>query len=148
MKKIFILTALFFFATTLMGCLKFGEDEETTTPTTAQVSRCFSEMYLNPSLELRPLGYKLEGSGIDDGIWFKFETSVDISQIFNSTIVNVSKFERGFTFLHEMKELKWWDVAGKSFLGGQVELPNARYMNVGIEKKGAGYVVYIMWHKT
>ena len=60
MKKTHLLTALLvalFFA----GCLKFGEDEETITPSKAQVDRCRSEMYLNPSAKITPLGFKLEG---------------------------------------------------------------------------------------
>ncbi len=46
-----------------------------------------------------------------------------------------------------MTELKWWDVKGKKLLGGQVELPNTRFMNVGVEKNDDGYLVYIMWHE-
>lgn len=147
MKKLVLLIAIIF-SITLSGCLNFGQDEETTFPTPDQISRCFTEMYLNPDLKLRPLGYKLEGSGIDDGIWFKFETNADISEIFNSIIVDTTKFVQNTPLLYEVKGLKWWDITGKSLLGGQVELPNARYMNIGIEKKENIHVVYIMWHET
>jgi len=131
------------------GCLDFGNNEETTSPTEVQVERCRAEMYINPSIEITTLGFKLEGSGIDDAIWFKFETNImDLHQIFDSNIVDTYKFENNYTSLYEVNGLEWWDVKGKKLIGGQVELPNVRFMNVGIEKKEKGYVVYIMWHET
>lgn len=148
MKKAFLLMLLVpLIAVT--GCLKFGEDEETTTPTTTQVNRCKSEMYLNPSVKITPLGFRLEGSGIDDAIWFKFKTnSTEFSQVFDANIVDITKFKKDFTFPYEMKELDWWDIKGKSLFGAQVSLPNARFMNVGVEETDTGYVIYIMWHET
>ena len=136
-------------ALSFAGCLEFGKDEETIMPTKAQVDRCRSEMYLNPSVKITPLGFKLEGSGIDDAIWFKFKPeSIDLVEIFDSKVVDISKFKNDFTFLPEMKNLKWWDVKGKKLLGEQVSLPNARVMNVGVEKTENGYMIYIMWHET
>ncbi len=150
MRKSYLLIALLpILSFMFTGCLDFGKDEETTSPTKAQVSRCRSEMYLNPSMKITPLGFKIEGSGIDDAIWFKFKTDAsDVDKIFDSKVVNTSKFKDGFTFIHKMDELKWWDVRGKKLLGGQVELPNVRFMNVGIEKNDEGYLVYIMWHEV
>ena len=131
------------------GCLEFGNDEETTSPTKEQVDRCRSEMYLNPSMQITPLGYKLEGSGIDDAIWFKFRTDVsEVKELFDIKVVDTSKFHTGFSFIHDMTKLKWWDVKNNELLGGQVELPNVRFMNVGIEKNNEGFVVYIMWHEV
>lgn len=131
------------------GCLEFGNDEETTSPTKEQVDRCRSEMYLNPSMQITPLGYKLEGSGIDDAIWFKFSTDVsEVKELFDIKVVDTSKFQTGFSFIHDMTKLKWWDVKNNELLGGQVELPNVRFMNVGIEKNNQGFVVYIMWHEV
>ena len=107
------------------GCLEFGNDEETTSPTKEQVDRCRSEMYLNPSMQITPLGYKLEGSGIDDAIWFKFSTDVsEVKELFDIKVVDTSKFQTGFSFIHDMTKLKWWDVKNNELLGGQVELPN------------------------
>jgi len=147
-KKIHLLIALLL-ALSFAGCLEFGKDEETTTPTKAQVDRCRSEMHLAPSAKITPLGLKLEGSGIDDVIWFKFKTSsANLAEIFDSTIVDTSRFANEFTFVHEMNQLKWWDVKGKALFGGQVSLPNARFMNVGVKKTEEGYVIYIMWHQT
>ena len=142
-----IFIGVYIFSSGLAG-LRIGEVEETTTLTEAQISLCKSEMYLNPSSKIVPLGFKLE-SGIDDAIWFKFKTnSTGLSQVFDTTVVDTTKFKKDFTFLHEMKELKWWDVKGKSLLGGQVSLPKARYMNVGVEEIDNGYMIYIMWHET
>ena len=47
-----------------------------------------------------------------------------------------------------MKGRKWWDVKGKNLLGGQVELPNVRFMNVGVEQTENGYMIYVMWHEV
>jgi len=134
--------------TSCAGCLKFGDDEETTSPTSAQVDRCRREMYINPSVELTPLGYKLLGSGIDDAIWFKFPTSsTHLTEVFDGKVVDTAKFETPFTHIR-MKDVKWWDVEGKTLLGAQVSLPNARFMNVGVQKTDAGFVIYIMWTET
>lgn len=131
------------------GCLKFGTDEETTSPTQAQVDRCRSEMYLHPALKIVPLGYKLWGSGIDDSIWFKFKTDTkEMRDMFDATVVDTSKFADGFTFFHETDGPKWWDVKGKKLLGGKAELPNVKVMAVGIEKTEEGSVVYIMWWES
>ena len=148
MKKACLVLLGSLFLISLSGCLDFGEDEETTTPNETQISRCVAEMYLNPSNKITPLGYKLLGSGIDDSIWFKFKTdSTDLSKIFDTTVVDIGKFEDNFTFLSQPKNLDWWDVNGKILLGGQLELPNVRYMNVGTDKTDDGYTIYIMWHE-
>ena len=148
MKNLCLILIGLLLVISLNGCLDFGEDEETTTPNKTQINRCVAEMYINPSIKINPLGYKLLGSGIDDSIWFKFNTeSTDLSQIFDTTVVDVTKFKENFTFLSQPKDLDWWDVKGKSLLGGQLELPNVRFMNVGIDKTGDGYTIYIMWNE-
>jgi len=88
------------------GCLDFGKDEETTSPTKSQVSRCHARMYLNPSIKITPVAFKFLGSGIDDAIWFKFKADVsDLHKIFDSKVVDTSRFKYGFSFIHEMKNL-------------------------------------------
>ncbi len=131
------------------GCLKFGNDEETTTPSAEQVARCRSEMYLHPGLRIRPLGYKLIGSGIDDAIWFKF--GVDTSspaEIFNTNVVDVSGFGDEFELQAPSASCQWWDIGGKKIYGGSVSLPNVRFMNVGIKGDEGEAIVYIMWHEV
>ncbi len=130
------------------GCLDFGDDFETTSPTEQQVSGCRKAMYINTSVNITPLGLYYAGSGIDAAVWYKFRTdTVDVLQIFDTSVVDAAKFQNGFT-LNTKKNVKWWDVKNKDLLGGQVPLPNAKYMNVGIEKIEEGYTVYIMWFET
>lgn len=148
MKKPYTVMTLVLFVIIISGCLGSGRDEGTTMPTESQVNRCLSEMYLNVSAKITPLGFKLE-SGMDDAIWFKFETDADdLSLVFDTTVVDTGKFEENFTFTYEMQGVGWWDVEGKNLLGGQVSLPNARFMNIGVEKIAEGYLIYIMWHET
>ena len=147
-SRVIRLLAGLLMAASLSGCLEYGTDEETASPTQAQVDRCRAEMYLRADLEMTPLGFKLEGSGIDDAIWFKFETPCeDLQAIFDGAVVDTSGFKTGFTFDHAMKDLVWWDVQGRQLVGAQVQLPNARFMNVGVERLERGHVVYIMWHE-
>jgi hypothetical protein len=130
------------------GCLSFGEDEETTAPTKSQVSRCRAEMYLKDTASITPLGFKLEGSGIDNAIWFKFETDADdLAQVFDTTIVDTSKFKENASLM-PLDGAAWWDIEGKNLWGGQVALPYARYMTIGAEKVAGGYVIYIFWNTT
>ncbi len=131
------------------GCLKFGDDEETTAPSADQVARCRAEMYLTPGLKIRPLGYKLIGSGIDDAIWFKFGTDTSsAAEIFRTDIVDVSGFGEALEIQAPASKSDWWDIAGKKIHGGRVSLPNARFMSVGIASSEGQSVVYIMWHET
>jgi hypothetical protein len=106
-------------------------------------------MFLNPSLKIEPLGFRFQGSGIDDSILFKFQTDCsDISQIFDTTKVDVSSFKPNTPYIYPEKHLKWWDVKGKYLLGGQISLPDAKFMNVGLLKTDNGYIVYISWSET
>jgi len=146
MTKTTLFTALLLSALP-SGCLDFGKDEEAQIPTAAQVARCRSVMHLNPDLKIGPLGFRLRGSGIDDAIWFKFKSKASkVAEVFDTAVVDVSEFEDGFTML-PVKGLKWWDVNGKTFLGGEVSLPNVKFMKVGITKTADGLLVYIMWHE-
>lgn len=132
----------------LSGCLSFGSDVETASPSPEQVARCVAEMYINPGVVIRPLGFKLLGSGIDDAIWFKFETTANVQSLFNLKIVDTSGFSESSNQAQDGQGPSWWDLSGKKLLGGQVQLPNARFMNVHIEKKGDRNIVYILWHET
>lgn len=135
----------------LAGCLDFGEDALTTAPTQAQVDRCRAEMFLNPALKITPMGFKLLGTGMDDVIWFKFKTgpgTAGVQGLFDAKAVDTAKFMEGYAFSDATNAPKWWDVKGKTFLGGQVDLPRVKFMHVGIEKQDNHLVVYIMWHEV
>ena len=41
-----------------------------------------------------------------------------------------------------------WDVEGKNLLGGQVALPNARFMTIGAERIEDRYIIYAVWNET
>jgi hypothetical protein len=115
----------------------------TTTPTTATVDYCRTELHLNPSMKITPLGF-MQPFGFDQDILFKFKTdSNDISRIFDASVVDVNRFRENFTFsASEQKEPKWWDVKGKSLLGGSVQFSESSE-NIGIEKQDDGCLVYI-----
>ena len=130
-------------------CLRFGRDEVTTHPTPQQIVKCKKLMYINPVIDIDPIGYKLLGSGIDDAIFFKFRTKAEsIKEIFDSNYVDTSSFSKDFQFIYQDKGLKWWDVTGRKFTGGEISLPNVKYMNVGIQEEDNEYVVYIFWHEV
>ena len=105
-------------------------------------------MYINADVKITPEGFKLT-SGIDDAIWFRFLAHADdIADVFSTEFVDASKFQQGYTFASASMP-SWWDVAQKSLTGGQVSLPNARFMNVGYVDNGDGTLtVYVMWHET
>ena len=147
-RKTLHILACCIFAVLSNGCLDFGDDIQTTTPSKKQIDDCIHRMHLNPSLKIEPVGYMFQGSGIDDAIWFKFYTdSNDIDKIFLKKFVDKAKFKEGFTFSQDRADLKWWGSSNKTFYGAQVELPKSKFMNVGIEKIDDKYAVYIMWHE-
>lgn len=133
----------------LTGCTDFlGTDVTTTQPTQAQLARCRAEMYLQNNLVFQAHGMKLLGSGIDDQKWLKFSCeAADPAQIFQTDIVDVSLFRDGIK-LSPAKDIPWWDVEGRNLFGGQTALPNARFMNVGIDATATGSVVYVTWFDT
>jgi hypothetical protein len=151
MKKLYrVVTLIAILLVTTIGCLdfSFGNDEETATPTESQVNRCRAEMYLKDTANITALGYRLEGSGIDDVIWFKFQTDAkDLAEVFDTAVVDLTQFEENANIM-ALKDVEWWNVEGKNLFGGQVALPNARFMTVGAEQVEGGYVIYIVWNET
>lgn len=144
MKKKFVIFCLM--ALILNGCGLFGPDVVTETPTPEQIARCRAEMYLMADLALEAKGLKIV-EGPDTAMWFKFVVvKQPLDKIFQPEVVDVSKFAPGIRFT-ETTLPAWWDVQGKTFLGGNVALPNVRYMRVGIDEHGEALTVYIMWHE-
>jgi len=132
----------------LSGCLDFGTNIETTSPSAADVERCRAEMYIDPEAGIQPVGFRLISS-LDDAIWFKFVAeTADISTVFRDEIVETSRF--GQTVMSDdPSSPAWWDVSEQSLVGGQVDLPNARFMQVGHVDNGDGTLtVYILWQET
>ena len=94
------------------------------------------------------MGFKLEGSGIDDAIWFKFETDAELANIFDSKMVDAGTFQQRSNSAAGVTGLKWWHLPRKAISSEAIALPNARYMRVHIEKHGTHHIVYIFWHET
>lgn len=139
----------------LIGCLHhapnfldFGPDITTRTPSVAEVQRCRAEMYINPDLEIVPEGCKLT-SGIDAAIWFRFVAKTNnLAKVFRKDKVDTTKFTTS-NDLTGSGLPSWWDVNSKKLAGGQVALPNVRFMNVGyVNNKNGTLTVYVMWHET
>ena len=125
----------------LIGCNLLGVHETTTQRTQAQIARCRAEMYLQNNLVLQAHGMKLLGSGIDDTIWLKFSCkATDPAQIFQTEVVDVSKFYSGFT-IDETTDAPWWDAEGRDLSGGYIALPKARFMDVEIDATDTKSVV-------
>jgi hypothetical protein len=116
------------------GCLDFGKDEETMNPTANQIDYCRKIMHIRSDLKIIPLGYKLIGSGIDTRI---FDSACPFSAEHNGSFV-----------MNKGDGPQWWDVEGTNLTGGQIFLPGAKYMDVGIHKKKKGCTVYIFWFET
>ncbi|MGC9367788.1 MAG: hypothetical protein ACP5FK_12205 [bacterium] len=128
------------------GCLSFGEDVETTEPSPGHISKCRRLMYLRDDLEFQGEGYKIT-HGIDVAVWFKFSTAeTSASEIFIDSIVDIWRFEDSFN-LYPHQDIKWWDVKNKYLYGGVVELPQTKFMSVGMDRNPRGTTVYIFWHE-
>lgn len=144
----------------ITGCqgdfLGYGDDVSTTTPTKEQITYCRSVMYINPGLEIDPLGYCLQ-PGMDDVIRFKFTAKTDDpSLLFDESQVDASRFFSDFrvSALEPKAAESWWDVSAKTLTGGNFTVPppdstGTRGLNVGYVKNGDGTLtVYVLWHET
>ena len=132
----------------ISGCGFTGNKEiETVSPTYEQISTYKKLMHLNDSVKLDALGFKLE-KGIDPLIWFKFKTAKQpLDKVFDKKIVDISKFRKNFKFIYTKTPI-WFDVINKNLIGNQFELPNQRFMDVGIYEDKDFLTIYIIWFKT
>ena len=128
------------------GCLDFGDDIITDSPTADQLAFCETVMHLNEDLRYEPIGFKIIGSGIDDAVWFSFHTDeTDPVSIFDSGFIPVDSL-RGDVDMYSPEDMPlWWDPQGKELAGGVVALDGGRFMTVGIHRKEEGATVYIFW---
>ncbi|MCP4160801.1 MAG: hypothetical protein GY760_12075 [Deltaproteobacteria bacterium] len=122
----------------------YGEEVVTETPTDEQVELCRSNLLIKDSLQIESLGFKSTESENEKALWFKFKTNTkNFTDIFKPEI-ETSGFKSGFS-LTEVEGLEWWKVKDKTFEGGKVTIPYDKSMNVGFEKTGNSYIVYIKW---
>lgn len=131
------------------GCLNFGSDTKTNVPTEEQISQCRALLHLNPDLQIDAKGYAYYGTGIDDLLVFKFETNVTTpDEIFDTEKLDITSLKDNYKLPSKFKDLAWWDIEGKTFYGGQISLPKAKYLEIGIEKTDQGSTVYLFWFEV
>lgn len=131
------------------GCLNFGSDIETNSPTEEQITFCREVMHISDGIDIEPLGIRILGSGIDDAVWFKFETAEsDLSALFDEEFVPADSLEGDVTF-HSGEEMpEWWDAGNRTFTGGTVPLQGGTWITVGFQKEENRTICYVFWHET
>ena len=128
----------------------------TTSPTKDQVAYCRDVMYINPELEIDPVGYSIE-TGMDDVIRFKFIAKTDDPSIlFNPVRIDRKKFVDDFR-LSTMKPQApetWWDLSSQQVTGANFTVPppdskGTRGLNIAYAKNDDGTLtVYVLWCET
>lgn len=148
-----------FFVAGIEGCnLDYipNTDVTTTSPTNEQVQYCRDVMYINPDLEIQPVGYSIR-TGLDDEIRFKFIAQTnDPSQLFDTTHVDSQKFLKEFnpSMLKPEAGEAWWDLSSRQLQGADFIVPppgsqGSRGLNIAYSKNDDGTLtVYVLWHET
>lgn len=114
-----VLTIIAFF-----GC---EMETETSSPNPEQVAYARQFLYINPELNIEPLGY-VEKKGFDYHVRLKFIAKTDDpSFIFDNTEVNSAEFKRNFKLpLPEATiDEPWWDVYDQAVTGGNFCVPKS-----------------------
>ena len=102
-----------------------GGDVSTTTPSKEQVAKCRDVMYINPEIEIKPLGYAIE-TGMDDVVRFKFiAITEDPSTLFDTTQVDATKFAANFnpSSLQSKAAETWSDLSSQTRSGASFSVP-------------------------
>ncbi len=141
------------------GCdftLSGGDDVSTTTPTKEQVAKCRKVMYIDPAVEIEPLGYALD-AGMDDVIRFKFIAKTDDpSMLFDDSQVESTRFKpilKPATFFTAAPET-WWMLSSTASLGAKFSVPppnskGTRGLNIAYTKNDdKTLTVYVLWYET
>lgn len=144
----------------LTGCgISFstsGNDVSTTKPTEEQVAQCRDVMYINPEIEINPVGYALTQS-LDDVIRFKFiALTDDPTTLFDATHVDSTQFAAKFNpyALNPKGNESWWDLSSQELTGANFSVPSpnssgTRGLNVAFtENDDKTLTVYVLWHET
>lgn len=147
---------LFLFAGCGYWFLDYGDAVSTTNPSAEQIAYCRKVMYINPTLDIEPLGFHLQ-PGMDDMIRLKFVAKTsDPAQLFDPAQVDATKFSTSFNLwaLDPHALDNWWDVSSQKLSGGNFSVPppkaqGGRGLNVGYFHNGDGTMtVYVLWHET
>jgi len=132
-----------------IGCLEFGTDVETQSPSEEQLAFCVSAMHLNSSLEYTPVGLKIIGSGIDDAAWFMFTTpETNPAMLFDSCFIPADSLFGRVSFYSPENMPQWWDAGNRTFSGGSIPIEFGRHITAGYRFEEDRMVVYIFWNET
>lgn len=141
MIKIIQSVGLLLMLLSMAGCLDFGDDWNTTTPTTEQRQASLRFVKLDPNdTTLKILGVKYIGSGIDNAIWLKLQVAndTDFLQKYPATPI--------ITTQHEKPDYKeaWWALGSATNVATyQYAVTTHRLAYVWIQQHDDGQVVYI-----
>ena len=106
-------------------------------------------MHIKEGLEYEPIAFKIIGSGIDDAVWFSFETDeTDFSRIFDDSFVSPDSLSTGVSINIPEDMPSWWDAPESDLYGRSFSLAGAKHMTVGINRVQNGSIVYIFWNET
>ena len=128
-----------------------------TTPNQEQVDYCRKVMYINPEIEIEPIGYYYEYGFQDDLICFKFDALTDdYAKIFQADVLPVEKLVTQERSRHLDRDIgqKWWDPPKSKFIGGDFSVPDPRTkgdrgFSVAVVANGEGrFTVYVYWFEV
>ena len=124
------------------------------TPGKEQVTHCRKVMYINPDIEIEPLGYHYEHGFLDDLICFKFEALTgEYAKIFQEDVLPAQKLvmqERSSNLNRDIDQ-QWWDPPKSKFIGGDFSVPalhtkGDRGLSVAVVPNGKDRLtVYALW---
>lgn len=108
---------------------------------------CRRLMMLQPDIEVEPIGYKFV-SHMDPSLYFKFRAqAASIDQVFLAE-AQTKAFKPGFA-LKGHANTAWWDPEAQPLVGGEIEVPDRRYLLIGYFGEGNGwFTVYAYWLDT
>jgi len=148
----------------LITMLQFGCDSldpphctSTTKPSSEQIKYCRTVMYINPEVEIMPLGHCHDIGFQDDVIHFKFRAiAEDIGSIFQPELVPPDEMAQREPLTPPRYGLAkpWWDATNQSLYGGDFTVPDPRTkgnrgLKIGIiENSDGSFTVYSSWHET
>ena len=139
-----------------MGCSIDYADVSTTSPTVDQVTYCRDVMYIQPELEIVPLGYYFD-AGLDDVIRFKFiAKTADPAFLFDASHVDATTFTGDFdpSALKPKAAEPWWDLSSQQLSGASFSVPPPkskgwRGLNIAYTENDDGTLtVYVLWFET
>jgi hypothetical protein len=156
MKKLLLILVAF----SVLGCstsfLGYPAPRSTITPNADEIAQCRRVMYIQPDLQIKPLGFFLLDS-IDDIVRFKFIAMTDDpASIFDPKFVDPTAFRVGIDThaLQPNSTDSWWDLSKKTLTGGRFVVPppgaqGSRGLNIGYTRnQDKTITVYVLWHET